>query len=1435
MDFFDLSKPLKRISIAQGASQMVKKISDDSDDDSVYTTATGTDYVAQYVEEENKNFIQMVAQGRAMGHDFGTSVCDLVSQGTIPNIRDINVAELTKIYETFNFAYRPKSNLAIMSMKDRIVSMIETNQCVVIQGHTGCGKTTQVPQFILNSCFDKKVHCNIIVTQPRRIAAISIAKRVSKERQWPVGTLVGYQVGMVNNTSQDTRLTYCTTGVLLQKLINTKHMMDYTHIILDEVHERDQDMDFLLLVVRKLSRLNSHSVKIILMSATFKVDKFSSYFSIPIGNKLEPAPVIDIEKKRQFNIHHFYLGQLEQLGALPEILAADPTVTPKMMKLCLNLIMVFDTIDRQEAGSNFEKKDTNRSVVLVFLPGIFEIEEMFSLLTDPEHESYCWDVVVMHSSITNEEQQRIFEMPPTGYRRIILSTNISESSITVPDVKYVIDFCLTKVLVTDPNTNFQCLEMTWASKANCDQRAGRAGRVMNGRVYRMVPENFYMSVLPEEGDPEMLRAPLENLILSAKLLDMGEPKAILALSLDPPDLSNLERTVLLLKEVGGLIDIEDMNFDSKYDGYLTDLGRIMARLPVSIHIAKLFVLGHVFSVLKEAIIIGASMSVKSMFSTPFREKLKAYNAKLTWADSSCSDSIAYLNAYNVWIREKVRGQLSTKAAEKSWALRHFIQIRVLREVDAMIQDIEKRLSKMGITETVGTNRVRYTEVEKPLVLKIVIAGAFYPHYFVRRLQRGEVDECMAVRLVGGNDPTNSVYLQGWPTQQPGLLYAKQFQQVFKDCQNSPDAQIRVSFDGSSRVYLQFNKSYESGSHQSQPKAPGKISLSVYKAMKMRQSDMPILIRLFDRATAIKKAEELGIPTVNVTSMTRKNEPQKKVFMRPAYSPILPSLDVSYIPLVIAYIEAPGCFWAQIRDEETWSNLQKIKEFVNVIKKTSKNCSNEKLPIGSLVIAPFEDQDSVSYYRATVLSYEQIPQDILVHIFYIDYGNTNKIHLRDLTLVPEDSELHQIPSQAFKCVLSNLQPSMLRNLEGKWSNAAYEKFETILSGDIKLYGEIYSVVHSVVAIKLYRVDLNNEKIDINQWLIKQGFAEFKEESYLSRSNNVARSQQEDMNTEQQEYHEQQQYESNYQIPKYSEHISMSNCYDTVKLRGPYSPLEMDLINLVSAGRAKKINIEPNSVNSVLLDTDPADYHERLLIAGTVGQSVSGERLNLRNTTLMPNIHGLPSLMALIFAPTIELRRTESGSRYIGALCGLGFDPETNRSLFPDHDMNVVFDVEISLDDLQNINRLRHWMNMGIHIELCETDSSDMALCQRKTKETLFDLICKKRKSIEVQNALNSLKWNSNNPNIILEPKNVGSPTSTIFKLHHALDLEPVPEGYEEMVSHLQELRSIADWDQFKKQPHDIRCKLCEVDITDIPMLRFHLSTPGHKSKRLEANL
>lgn len=177
-----------------------------------------------------------------------------------------------EIYKKYNFNHVPENNLPINHERFRILETIDNNPVVILQGATGCGKTTQVPQFILDDAKRRNQYCNIVVTQPRRIAAISIAQRVCQERNWELGKLVGFQVGLYQLNDVDTRLLYCTTGILQQKLIKTKNLTQYTHIILDEVHERDNDMDFLLIVIRKLMANCVGRVKIILMSAT--IDAF---------------------------------------------------------------------------------------------------------------------------------------------------------------------------------------------------------------------------------------------------------------------------------------------------------------------------------------------------------------------------------------------------------------------------------------------------------------------------------------------------------------------------------------------------------------------------------------------------------------------------------------------------------------------------------------------------------------------------------------------------------------------------------------------------------------------------------------------------------------------------------------------------------------------------------------------------------------------------------------------------------------------------------------------------------------------------------------------------------------------------------------------------------------------------------------------------------
>ncbi|KAH8028387.1 hypothetical protein HPB51_016500 [Rhipicephalus microplus] len=304
--------------------------------------------------------------GDATGDELST-VAGSVGVSQLPALSDLVVESTQQVYATYcQMAHVPNMDLPIMECKEdvskaplvklmlvrfeckgSILRMIETYSVVVIRGTTGCGKTTQVPQFVLDHCASMGTHCNIVVTQPRRIAAISVAHRVCQERHWTLGSIVGYQVGMDNQTSCDTRLSFVTTGVLLEKLIFKKDMNDYTHVIIDEVHERDQETDFLLLVARKFLRTNSRGVKIILMSATINVDYFAEYFSTSLLNRLEPAPIIEIPGKMK-EVREYYIDSLRTLGELPEFNANEPGIAPESFRIAQRLIKIFDRIEVME-------------------------------------------------------------------------------------------------------------------------------------------------------------------------------------------------------------------------------------------------------------------------------------------------------------------------------------------------------------------------------------------------------------------------------------------------------------------------------------------------------------------------------------------------------------------------------------------------------------------------------------------------------------------------------------------------------------------------------------------------------------------------------------------------------------------------------------------------------------------------------------------------------------------------------------------------------------------------------------------------------------------------------------------------------------------------------------------------------------------------------
>uniref|UniRef100_A0A670IA12 ATP-dependent RNA helicase TDRD9 n=1 Tax=Podarcis muralis TaxID=64176 RepID=A0A670IA12_PODMU len=604
-----------------------------------------------------------------------------------------------------------------------MISLIESNSVLIVRGSTGSGKSTQLPQFVLDHCVQRSTYCNIVVTQPRKIGASSIARWISKQRAWPLGELVGYQVGLEKVASKDTRLIYMTTGVLLQKIVGSKSLSEFTHVFIDEVHERTEEMDFLLLVVRKLLRTNSRFVKVILMSATINCQEFADYFAIPVRNRLYPAYVFEVEGKPHA-IEEYYLDDLRPILShirIPIQVTEDPVIPEEMYRAAVSLIQWFDELEMKESR---------------WAPRLAEINRMHELLTIMAHKRL--QVYPLHSSVTLEEQNNVFLAPVPGYRKIILSTNIAESSVTVPDVKYVIDFCLTKNLVCDEETNYQSLRLCWASKSSSNQRRGRAGRVSKGYCYRLVYKDFWENCIPETTLPEMMRRPLESTVLKVKLLDMGEPRALLATALSPPSISDIERTVLHLKEIGALaVHSEAKN---PYDGELTFLGRVLAQLPVNQHLGKLMVLGHVFGCLEECIIIAAALSLNNFFVIPFRQHLDGYR----YFSMGC---------HLIFLKKKISLPGFLPQDELDWGRSNYIHIKRIREVAELYEELKKRMGVFNMEVNPHPPAMDQDHVYKQrFILQVVMAGAFYPNYFTL----AEHDEEIAVREMSGKDPKTTI-------------------------------------------------------------------------------------------------------------------------------------------------------------------------------------------------------------------------------------------------------------------------------------------------------------------------------------------------------------------------------------------------------------------------------------------------------------------------------------------------------------------------------------------------------------------------------------------------------------------------------------------------------------------------------------------------------
>ncbi|XP_071894342.1 ATP-dependent RNA helicase TDRD9 isoform X3 [Anas platyrhynchos] len=884
------------------------------------------------------------------------------------------------------------ADMPIAKHKEEIVSLIESNSVVVIQGATGSGKSTQLPQYVLDYCTQQSIYCNIAVTQPRKIGASSIARWISKERSWTLGGFVGYQVSLEKVATKETRLLYMTAGILLQKAVYAKSLTEFTHIFIDEVHERTEEMDFLLLVVRKLLRTNSQSVKVILMSASINCEEIANYFALPVHNGLNPAYVFKVEGKC-YDIEEYYLDDLKHIvrSQLPPQRAEKPVIVKEMYEVAVSLIQSFDELEMKRNGENKTSSlPSERGSVLVFLPGLNEISCMHSCLTNMFNKR--WQVYPLHSRVTLEEQSNVFLTPVPGYRKIILSTNIAESSVTVPDVKYVIDFCLIRTLVCDEETNYQSLRLRWASKTNCYQRKGRAGRVSNGYCYRLVYKNFWRDCIPEKSVPEILCSPLGATVLKIKRLDMGEPKALLATALSPPNLSDIERTVLHLKELGALTTSVQAE-ENPHDGELTYLGRVLLHLPVDLHLGKLIVLGHIFGCLEECLIIAAALSLRNIFAVPFKQYIDGYRSKLFFSGNSKSDCIATVNAFKAWQICRQRGELRHPKDELEWGRSNFIHIKKVREVAELFNLLKTRVGELNMFINTQPSAVDEEYLCKQrFILQVVMAGAFYPNYFTFQ----KCNEEVAIRDLAGKDPKTTVLVKNIPPY--GYLYHKQLQSLFRQC-----GQVKsVLYDGS-RAFVEF-------SHN--PVEGFKILPAVYMSIKMLQLKIPLELKVhypddIQRQLQHVASTSMESVRVNVDYQKQTVEPVEISFGTSEMSKMIPSHLLS---ISVTEIVEVGHFWGYRIDEKNRTVLQAITAEINYHNLVDLSVS----PYPELLcLAPFTCLENRGYYRARIL---YVSGDF-AEVFFVDYGNRSKVPLKKLKEIP--SHLQELPFQQSHDLLQGL--------------------------------------------------------------------------------------------------------------------------------------------------------------------------------------------------------------------------------------------------------------------------------------------------------------------------------------------------------------------------------------------------------------------------------
>ncbi|WP_312974853.1 ATP-dependent RNA helicase HrpA [Stutzerimonas nitrititolerans] len=524
--------------------------------------------------------------------------------------------------------------LPIAAKRDEIKAALEKHQVLVIAGETGSGKTTQLPKICLE--IGRGVHGLIGHTQPRRLAARSVATRVAEEIGAPLGELVGYQVRFEDQSTERTLIKLMTDGILLAETQHDRFLEKYDTIIVDEAHERSLNIDFLLGFLKTLLPRRP-DLKVIITSATIDLERFSKHFT--------DAPIIEVSG-RTYPVETWYRPLAAETDEDGNRVEDDLTVDQ-------GILAALDEIETHEKTVGKRPGD-----VLVFLPGEREIREAAEMLRKANLR--FTEVLPLYARLTPGEQQKIFK--PAAGRKIVLATNVAETSLTVPGIRYVIDSGTARISRYSYRAKVQRLPIEAVSQASANQRKGRCGRVEPGICIRLYSEEDFLS-RPEFTDPEILRTNLAAVILQMLHLRLGDIQDFPFI--EPPDGKAISDGFNLLQELSAV----------NRENQLTPLGRQLARLPIDPRLGRMMLEAAQQGSLAEVLIVASALSVQDVRERPADRQQQADQAHAQWKDPD-SDFAVLINLWRGF--EEKRQELGSNPL-RSWCRKNFLNYLRLRE------------------------------------------------------------------------------------------------------------------------------------------------------------------------------------------------------------------------------------------------------------------------------------------------------------------------------------------------------------------------------------------------------------------------------------------------------------------------------------------------------------------------------------------------------------------------------------------------------------------------------------------------------------------------------------------------------------------------------------------------------------------------------------